>query len=208
MRLIILGGFLGSGKTSILVRLADRILGFEGSDGRTKVAVIENEIGQVGIDNLYLDESSYTSKELFNGCVCCSMVTDLLECLCDLEKNEDPKWVILETTGLARPADIADNIWEYYDEDMSITSIIVADAGRWQVLSENAGELVHDQIRNSNYVLINKTDTVSEAELLKVKEDIAENTDGMQYEVSWAKDPGEVDRVCDEIINEIVSWEQ
>ena len=206
MRLIILGGFLGTGKTSILMPLAHRIVdSCEGGDG-TKLVIIENEIGQVGIDSAFLDEG-YSSKELFNGCVCCSMVAPLLDCLCQLEQNEHPEWVILEATGLARPADIAENIWDLYDENMNITSCIVVDASRWLRLLNAAGELVMDQIRDANYVLVNKTDLVNEETLNDVKKDIENRIEGKLYALSAKTDPEGLNAVCDEIIQEILSWE-
>ena len=207
MRLIILAGFLGAGKTSILMPLARRIVqSCEGGDA-TKLVVIENEIGQVGVDNVFLDGSSYTSREMFNGCVCCSLVGPLMECLADIEKNEKPEWVILEATGLARPADIAYNLWDYYDENMNITSCIIVDASRWGRLVRAAGELVYDQIHNANYVLINKTDIATPEQLEEAVKDVESKTEGKMYKVSAKADPEGLNQVCDEIIQEILSWE-
>ena len=207
MKLIILGGFLGSGKTSVLMPLAHRIVDTTEGGNKTKLAIIENEIGQVGVDNVFLDGKGYTSREMFNGCVCCSMAEPLLNCLCELEKNENPDWVILEATGLAYPSDIAENIWEVYDEDMSITTVILADASRWMSLVAAAEELVHDQITNANYIIVNKTDLVSEDDLKKVSDDITEYTDGKMYQISVKNEPDKLIDICDEIIKEIKSWE-
>ncbi len=208
MKLIILSGFLGSGKTSILMPLAHKIVeSCEGGDD-TKLVIIENEIGQVGVDNVFTEGGGYTSKELFNGCVCCSILGDLMECLVDLEQNENPEWVILETTGLARPADIANNLWIYYDDDMNITTCVVIDASRWMTLAaaEGVNELVFDQISDANYILINKMDLVSEEELDAVQEDISKRTEGFVYRLS-TKDAEVTDNVCREMIDEILSWE-
>ena len=209
MKFIVLSGFLGSGKTSILMPLAHEIVdSCEGGDD-TKLAIIENEIGQVGVDNVFTEGGGYTSKELFNGCVCCSILGDLMDCLVDLEKNENPEWVILETTGLARPADLATNLWAYYDEDMNITTCVVIDASRWMLLTKAEGlnELVFDQISDANYVLINKTDLVSAAELEEVKADVLKRTEGRVYALAATKDADGTNKVCREMIEEILSWE-
>ncbi|MBQ9814795.1 MAG: cobalamin biosynthesis protein P47K [Lachnospiraceae bacterium] len=207
MRLIILAGFLGAGKTSILMPLARRIVDSCESGDTTKLVIIENEIGQVGVDNVFLDGSSYSSKEMFNGCVCCSLVGPLMECLADIEKNENPDWVILEATGLARPDDIAANLWDYYDENMNITTCIVVDASRWVRLIRAAGELVYDQITNANYVLINKTDIAKPEDLEAAVKDVESHTEGQIYKVSAKSDPEGLVKTCDEIIQEILSWE-
>ena len=209
MKLVVLSGFLGSGKTSFLMPLAHEIVeSCEGGD-ETKLVIIENEIGQVGVDNVFTEGGGYTSKELFNGCVCCSILGSLMECLADIEANENPEWVILETTGLARPADLANNLWAYYDDDMNITTAVVVDASRWMKLIEAEGlnELVFDQIRDANYLFINKTDLVSAAELKDINDDVIQRTDGRVYNISAAKDAEGTKNVCREMIEEILSWE-
>lgn len=209
MKLIVLSGFLGSGKTSFLMPLAHEIVdSCEGGD-ETKLVIIENEIGQVGVDNVFTEGGGYTSKELFNGCVCCSILGSLMECLVDIEKNENPEWVILETTGLARPADLANNLWAYYDEDMNITTCVVVDASRWMQLinAEGLNELVFDQIRDANYVFINKTDLVSDSERAEIADDVLQRTDGRIYTMSTTTDPEGTVNTCREMIQEILSWE-
>ena len=209
MKFIVLSGFLGSGKTSILMPLArDIVNSCEGGD-KTKLVIIENEIGTVGVDNVYTDGAGYSSKELFNGCVCCSIIGDLMQCLADLEANENPEWVILETTGLARPADIAMNLWTYYDEDMNITTCVVIDASRWSKLSkaEEVSELVYDQISDANYVILNKTDLVDADTIEAVKKDIEGRTEGKLYQMSTKADPEGMHAINNEIIQEILSWE-
>ena len=209
MKLIVLSGFLGSGKTSFLMPLAHEIVdSCEGGD-ETKLVIIENEIGQVGVDNVFTEGGGYTSKELFNGCVCCSILGSLMECLADIEANENPEWVILETTGLARPADLANNLWAYYDDDMNITTAVVIDASRWMKLIEAEGlnELVFDQIRDANYVFINKTVLVTADELKEISADVLKRTDGRVYNMSAAKDAEGTNAVCKDMVEEILSWE-
>lgn len=208
MKLIILGGFLGSGKTSILMPLAKQITQCKAKDGKPcKLAIIENEVGNIGIDQVFAEGAGYSTRELFSGCVCCTLVSSLLDCLCEIEKNEKPDWVILEATGLAYPSDIAENIWEYYDEDMSITTCIIADCSRWEKISKAVGELVFGQLEDANYVLLNKCDLVDEKTLNSVKESIEKITNGKLYEISALKKPEECSRICGEIVDEINSWD-
>ena len=91
MKLIILGGFLGSGKTSVLIPLAKEMIEAEGgADGSTKVAIIENEIGQVGIDTAFTDDTGLYTTELFNGRVCCSIAGSLMDSLAQMEEKMHP----------------------------------------------------------------------------------------------------------------------
>ncbi len=208
MRLVILGGFLGSGKTSVLIPLAKAMAGkTENGLKKTKVAIIENEIGTVGIDSAFTKGTGFASRELFGGCVCCSVVGGLLETLCEIEKNEDPEWVVLEATGLAWPDDIAENVWEYYDENMNITVISLVDASRWKKLAFVAGDLVFGQVKHANYVIINKTDLTDENELKSVRYEIEHISEGMIYAVSSVKEPEGVEAICTDIVDEIMSWE-
>jgi G3E family GTPase len=86
MKILLLGGFLGSGKTSILLQLAKHIIAKEGKTGSTTVMIIENEIGDVGVDDKLLTSQGLAVKELFSGCACCTSTGDLLM---DIKKIRD-----------------------------------------------------------------------------------------------------------------------
>lgn len=189
--------------------LAEQIVGRPDKSGNTKskLAIIENEVGNVGIDQVFAEGAGYSTRELFSGCVCCTLVSSLLDSLCEIEKNENPDWVILEATGLAYPSDIADSIWEYYDENMSITTCIIADCSRWDKISRAVGDLVYGQLEDANYVLLNKCDLVDEEKLIEVRKSIEEVTNGKLYELSALNDPEGCSKICSEIVDEINSWD-
>ena len=208
MKLIILGGFLGSGKTSVLIPLAkEMVASAGGADGSTKVAIIENEIGKVGVDTAFTEGSGLYTTELFNGCVCCTIASSLMDSLVKLEEQMHPEFVILETTGLARPYDVAQQLWEYYDEGMNITMITVVDASRWLRISRVAGALVDEQVDHANYVLLNKIDLTDEATISEVEQKISDKCDGKLYRVSTTTDPEGTSAICREMVTEINSWE-
>lgn len=207
MKLIILGGFLGTGKTTMLMPLAREIVNNHEGGDQNKLCIIENEVGTVGVDTAFTDGELYEERELFNGCVCCTLLGPLIDCLEELEHNMNPEWVILEATGLARPRDIAEQLWEYYDEDMNITTLVAIDATRWQKLTKVVGELVYDQVDNADYILVNKKDLVTEDEMAAIEADIADSSDGKIYELSATKDPEGLNKMCKEVVQEILSWE-
>ena len=209
MKLIILGGFLGSGKTSVLIPLAKEIVANTelGENSKAKVVIIENEIGQVGVDTAFTEGSGLLTTELFNGCVCCTIATSLMDALCQLEEEVKPEYVILETTGLARPYDVAQTLWDAYDEDMSITLITVVDCKRWPKIQKIAGTLTVEQLEHANYVLINKVDTATEEEIAQVEANVKENCEGKIYKTSKKSDMEGLENICKDIVSEIESWD-
>ena len=105
MRLLLISGFLGSGKTTLLLEIARRL-----AAGSQKIAIIENEVGEVGIDGQYLRREGLEVQEMFGGCVCCTLSVDLVTTLKKLDRLVRPETVILEATGIARPGDIVPTV--------------------------------------------------------------------------------------------------
>lgn len=168
MNLIILSGFLGSGKTSVILSLADFLVKNEDSNLANTV-IIENEIGEIGIDDKVLRSDGLEVRELFAGCICCQLTSDLVVTLNDIKEKINPKWVILETTGLAYPGKILTSINKYAKGIESITTIIVVDAERFEELTTITPVLVETQISEGDMVLINKVDLVEETELQSIE---------------------------------------
>jgi G3E family GTPase len=98
VNVLCIAGFLGSGKTTVLLEVA-RVMAEDG----LKLAVVENEIGEVGIDGSYVRDQGLPVQELFGGCICCTLQAGLAETLLAVESDHDPDWVIIEPTGLAAP---------------------------------------------------------------------------------------------------------
>ena len=155
MNVLCIAGFLGSGKTTILLEVA-RTLTQEGAS----LAVIENEIGEVGIDGGYVREQGIPVQELFGGCICCTLQVGLVETLISVRESYDPDWVIIEPTGLAAPADVlglvVDNV-----PDLDIVRVLtIVDAPRWPMLLEVIEPLVTSQLQSADIVAVNKVDEV------------------------------------------------
>ena len=205
MRLLILGGFLGTGKTSVLMPVARQIVAAAGGGDKTRVAIIENEIGQVGIDTAFTEGAGFTTRELFNGCVCCTLAASLMDSLNQLEEEMNPEWVILETTGLARPHDIAETVKRYYDEGMNTAVCITVDVNRWNRLKKVVGELLFEQVTNADYVFLNKVDLADRATIDAVRKDVEGMTKGKVYEISAVSDVEGTEKICRDIIDEVIS---
>jgi G3E family GTPase len=157
----VLTGFLGSGKTTLLNRILTE------SHGQ-RIAVIENEFGEIGVDQelvINADEEIFETK---NGCICCTVRGDLIRILRNLmTRREQFDRVVLETTGLANPGPVAQTF--FVDEDVRkdfaldgiVTMVDARHFDRQLIESEEA----HTQIAFADVIVLNKTDLVSAAEL-------------------------------------------
>jgi len=167
----ILTGFLGAGKTTLLNHI------LESPDHGKRFAIIENEFGEVGVDDKVIKETSVELIEVINGCVCCTVRGDLVKVLKRLEEKF-PSFdaVIIETTGLADPAPVAQTF--FVDEDVARSYhldgiITVVDAKHiLQHLNEEKPEGVEnesvEQIAFADRILLNKCDLVDKETLDEV----------------------------------------
>ncbi len=156
MDLIVIAGFLGSGKTSVLLRLARPLA----AAGR-RIAVIENEVGKVGIDDQVLAAEGLQVKELYAGCICCSLRTGLVQTLLELERNWKPDLVLVEPSGVAGPDQVLDALVGYGGEIGSRQVVVVLDATRAALLQSGTLPLVERGVKVADLLLINKCDAVA-----------------------------------------------
>lgn len=165
---IILTGFLGSGKTTLL----NRILTAE--HGR-RVAVIVNEFGEVGIDHHLLLASSQEVVQMNNGCVCCTVRGDLVRSFFQLMEHRDKfDTVVIETTGLAEPAPVAQSIYadERIRSQFTLAGVVtVVDAKYISMRLEESAE-AGEQIAFADLIVLNKTDLSTPEKLDEVEQQI------------------------------------
>ncbi len=169
MKILLLGGFLGSGKTSVLLPLAKYLTDHSTREG-TKVAIVENEIGDVSIDGITLRNAGLSVTELFSGCICCTLGTELLNGLFEMEKTQDPEWVIIEATGVACPGNVRDSILESIKTISVVRTAVLCDAERLQLLLKAISTLAPQQIADADVLLLNKIDLVDEQTLQEDEE--------------------------------------
>src|SRR5277367_1735176 len=161
----VLTGYLGAGKTTLLNRILSENHG-------KKYAVIVNEFGEIGIDNDLIIGADEEVFEMNNGCVCCTVRGDLVRILDGLMKRKGKfDAIIVETTGLADPAPVAQTF--FIDENVGKRTrldavVTVADAKWLNDRLKDAPE-AKNQIAFADVILINKTDLVSPDELHEVE---------------------------------------
>lgn len=170
MKVLILSGFLGSGKTSALLSLAHYIVEHSASDRENKVMILENEVGEIGIDDAFLRGGGLQVDTLFSGCACCTVSGELVTVVDRLKKDYAPEWLILETTGVAYPKKIQETLHSVCGIESRIA--VLVDAARWKRLLVPMQGLLTGQLVGSDVVLVNKIDLVDAAALDAVDADI------------------------------------
>ena len=187
---LLLTGYLGSGKTTLLNRILTNNKGI-------RFAVIVNDIGEVNIDASLIQQGGVVSQKddslvaLQNGCICCTLQTDLINQLHDLAAQKAYDYIVIEASGICEPAPIAQTLCSYpqmvpqfAQDGMPVLDCIctVVDALRirdefdggeqlahYVPKEEDLAALVIEQIEFSNIVLLNKASEVSEEELVRIK---------------------------------------
>lgn len=157
----VLTGFLGSGKTTLLNRILSENHG-------KKVAVIENEFGEVGVDNELVIGADEEIFEMNNGCICCSVRGDLIRILGNLMKRKDRlDMIMIETTGLADPGPVAQTFFvdDEMQEKYKIDAIITLVDARHVLQHIDESDECKQQIAFADVLILNKTDLVTPAEL-------------------------------------------
>lgn len=183
----VLTGFLGSGKTTLLNRILSE-------DHGLRIAVIENEFGEIGIDQDLVINADEEVFEMNNGCICCNVRGDLIRILAELvDRINTFDLVILETTGMADPGPVAqtflvqEDIQENYQLDGIITLIDAKHVG--QHLDDETDEVLA-QVAFADRMIVNKVDLVSDEEKEAVKKRLrAMNNMAGIYEATMANAP-------------------
>jgi len=161
----VLTGFLGSGKTTLLNRILSEQHG-------KRIAVIENEFGEVGVDHQLVIGAEEEIFETNNGCICCTVRGDLLRILGQLLKRRDKfDYIIVETTGMADPGPVAQTFFlddEFKTQFVLDAIVTLVDARHIEGHLEQMNEPA-EQVAFADVVLLNKTDLVSEADLERIE---------------------------------------
>ncbi|KXB05799.1 hypothetical protein AKJ52_03035 [candidate division MSBL1 archaeon SCGC-AAA382C18] len=164
MNFVIIGGFLGSGKTTLMLEFAKKL-----ASNDVKVGILVNDFGEVAIDGDTVSDYGMNAIEITKGCVCCEVKRDLVTQIRDLKNSYDPDLIVLETSGVASLLPIHRTVQPYVNEIKTLTLI---DISRYDKLIERF-EVVKNQLFSADLVVINKIDKASSDELKKAKKKIS-----------------------------------
>lgn len=154
MHLLLFAGFLGSGKTSLIIPLAKAVVKSE-----RRAAIVVNEIGEIGIDNQLMRQLDLNVWELVAGCICCTLSADLVTKLQKLDADYAPDLVVVEPSGAADPRNIIRALPYYHGRPLaSLRTVSLVDPLRLDMLMEVMTPLITAQIQHADVIVITKSD--------------------------------------------------
>jgi G3E family GTPase len=156
LELLVIAGFLGSGKTTLILSLAQRLTVKEGK----RLVIIENEAGEVGIDGQYLQKAGLMVQELYTGCVCCQLVGDLMNTLERVEQNFQPEIVVVEPSGVAQLGSLMNALQAYAHNIDRIRVLSLIDILRFDALIKVVSPLITSHVEKADIVALNKVEDI------------------------------------------------
>ena len=157
----VVSGFLGAGKTTLIKKLLkDALAG-------TKVVLIENEFGEIGIDGGFLKESGIEIKEMNSGCICCSLVGDFGTSLKEVITTYAPERILIEPSGVGKLSDVLKAVENVAgDLDVEINSAVaVVDATKCKMYMKNFGEFFINQIEYAGTIILSRADKAAQEKM-------------------------------------------
>ena len=170
MKLLLVSGFLGSGKTTFIIQFAQAAVARE-----IKVAVLVNEIGEIGIDDQHMRRLGLNVWEILGGCICCTLAGDLGNTLDQLVTEYKPDMVILEPSGAANLKSVDQSIAIYESKNLlKARKIAIVDPLRFSMLIQVLTPLITSQIQSAELVLINKKDVAASEDMEYARRKVAD----------------------------------
>ncbi len=174
MKITQIAGFLGCGKTTLLLKLSLQLA----KGGERKVALVVNEIGEIPVDGKIMEESGMQVKDIGGGCICCEVASSFAKTIYRLYKDFAPDHVLVEPTGVAVPHQVK-LAARMGGRDAKIAmgpAVVLFDATRPKELldMDMLGQLVTTQVKDADVIAISKVDAVEEAEIAESSQKVGE----------------------------------
>ncbi|WP_340818760.1 GTP-binding protein [Methanolobus sp. WCC4] len=206
MKIVIVSGFLGSGKTTSVIRIGKYL-----QNKGLSVSVLVNDIGDVGVDGHVISENGLESKEIPRGCICCTLKYALEGNIALVQAQYDPDILLIEPTGVAFPLRIKEQIEKMdFGPEVSMGPIIgVIDGSKFEDLMQHSGDSITKQIENADIVLLNKKDLLSTPKLSEFETTIQEiNSDAELHSLSLKWDDGSFMGFADSLFRNLMDNDQ
>ncbi len=155
MDMLVVSGFLGSGKTTMILATIGKYI----ETTKKKVVVIVNDFGKIGIDGAVMKKYGLEVQDMPSGCICCTLGSDFLETVNTVAINLKPDLILVEPTGIADPAKIIDTMKMYRGPKVEpIRIIVVVDAVRFPLILNALTIPIKNQLNAADIIVINKID--------------------------------------------------
>lgn len=188
IKIDIISGFLGAGKTTFIKKMIDEVYKDE------KIALIENEFGEIGIDGGFLKDSGVNITEMNSGCICCSLVGDFGKNLKEVITAYHPDRIIIEPSGVGKLSDVMKSVIDIEKEqDVRLNALVtVVNAKKASKQMKAFGEFFNNQIAFATTIVLSRTQTATEAQLeLCVKQMQELNPKAAVITTPWDRITGE-----------------
>ncbi len=177
--IVIVSGFLGAGKTTLIQKLIRD--SFRGQ----RVALIENDFGEIGVDAALLGAGGLEVREINSGCICCTLTGDFVRALRELLERYRPEEVIIEPSGVGKLSDVIAACGDPRVQDLARLrdSITVVDVKRCQMYLENFGEFFEDQVEHADIIVLSRVEECPDR--VSAAREMAEKLNDRAALVAW-----------------------
>lgn len=166
MKILLVSGFLGAGKTTFIKEMAKNI--------NLEFVVLENEYADIGIDRDFLDEKNLNVWEMSEGCICCSMKGDFKSSIKKIYFEINPEYLVIEPTGVGMLSSIIENIREINNNDIEILSpLTLIDITSFNEYLETFNNFFIDNLKNTGKVILTKLENYNPFDIENIKNEIS-----------------------------------
>ena len=173
MKILLVSGFLGSGKTTFIKEMAKNI--------NLEFVVLENEYADIGIDGDFLDEKNLNVWEMSEGCICCSMKGDFKSSIKKIYFEINPEYLVIEPTGVGMLSSIIENIREINNNDIEILSpLTLIDITSFNEYLETFNNFFIDNLKNTGKVILTKLENYNPFDIENIKNEISKINNNLE----------------------------
>ena len=173
MKILLVSGFLGAGKTTFIKEMAKNI--------NLEFVVLENEYADIGIDGDFLDEKNLNVWEMSEGCICCSMKGDFKSSIKKIYFEINPEYLVIEPTGVGMLSSIIENIREINNNDIEILSpLTLIDITSFNEYLETFNNFFIDNLKNPGKVILTKLENYNPFDIENIKNEISKINNNLE----------------------------
>ena len=173
MKILLVSGFLGAGKTTFIKEMAKNI--------NLEFVVLENEYADIGIDGDFLDEKNLNVWEMSEGCICCSMKGDFKSSIKKIYSEINPEYLVIEPTGVGMLSSIIENIREINNNDIEILSpLTLIDITSFNEYLETFNNFFIDNLKNTGKVILTKLENYNPFDIESIKNEISKINNNLE----------------------------